>query len=543
MRKGMLAPGRPDAREVLVKKKVLIPTKLDKVAAEILEKQGNYAVVQDDVTALPQLAAQHADAYALIVRSEKVTSAIIDAIPGLKVVIRAGAGYDNIDTKHARKKGIDVMNTPGANANAVAEEVVALMLADARLLIKADASCRRGEWEKKAFMGREVAYKTVGIVGLGNIGRLVAKRLAGFECKILGYDPLLSPERAQDLDVQLVDLDTVFSRADYVTLHVPENDETRKMVNAQRLALMKKGATIVNCARAGVIDEDALRKVKAEKGLRFLNDVFPKDEPGPKSCTDIADIMVPHLGASTKEANANAARRSAEELIEFDERGVTSYIVNRDIPDGLDGAYCELAYTLARVGRALLGKEAKMKHVETSFYGSLKPFGEWLLVPMVSALWEQFERSMDSKAAQQFLRDRGIEYSNRLTDNRKGFENSITADFTGSVDASTLRKVSVRGTVAENTLMISRVNDFDKLYFEPRGHTAFFQYKDRPGVVARIGASLAEAGLNIEDIRHSHNKETDQSLAIVKVNMTVPDAVVQKIIGEIGAIMGFALDL
>lgn len=524
-------------------KKVLIPTKLDKAAVDLLRANGAYEVVQTETTDLPALAAQHSDTHALIVRSEAVTPAVIDALPHLKVIIRAGAGYNTIDTRHARKKGIDVMNTPGANANGVAEEVVALMLADARHLIKADASCRAGQWEKTAFMGREIAHKTVGIVGLGNIGRLVAQRLSGFEVKLLGYDPVITRERAAEMDVELTDLNTIFSRCDYVSLHVPENDETRKMVNADLLGRMKKGATIINCARAGIIDEEALRQIKAEKGLRFLNDVYPKDAPGPKSVADIADIMVPHLGASTKEANLMAATRSAEQLIEYDTKGFSSYIVNRDIPEGLDPAYGDLAYALAKVSCHLLGKDVKLSSVATSFYGSLEPYADWLLVPAVAGLWDEFERVMDAQAARHFLADRGIDYRNREIDRKKGFENSITIDLTGSVDASNLRQVSIRGTVAEKTLMIARIDEFEKLYFEPKGSTVFFQYKDRPGVVGIIGHRLAEAGINIEDVRHSHNTASDQSLAIMRVNKPVSEAVVRQIAQEIKAIRAFNMDL
>jgi D-3-phosphoglycerate dehydrogenase len=520
-------------------KKVLIPTKLDKIAQEVLKANGHYAVFQDDAGDINLLVAKHPDAYALIVRSEEVTSAVIDNLPGLKVIIRAGAGFNTIDTKYARKRGIDVMNTPGANSNGVAEEVIALILADARHLIKADASCRAGDWEKKAFMGRELAGKTVGILGLGNIGRLLVRRLSGFGCTFIGYDPLVSAERAAEMDVELVDLETLFSKSDYVSLHIPETPETRKLVGAKLLGLMKKGATIINCARAGVVDEDALRKIKAERALRFLNDVYPKDEPGPKSVVDIADIMVPHLGASTREANAMAARRAAEQLIEFDEKGVTSYIVNRDIPEGLDEAYCVLAHTIARVAINILGKESNLKVIETSCYGSLKPFSSWLVVPVVSALWSDFARSMDAKAAVKFIESQGITCQNRDTDERKGFANSMTVDLTGSVDVSTLRQVSVRGTVTEGTVMISRIDQFEKLYFEPSGHVVCFQYKDRPGVVGRVGAALAEAKLNIEDVRHSHHAATDQSLAIFRLNAPAPDEVVRKIAKDIKAMMAF----
>jgi D-3-phosphoglycerate dehydrogenase / 2-oxoglutarate reductase len=524
-------------------KKVLIPTKLDRVARDLLEANGSYTVVQDDATDFATLAKQHPDSHALIVRSEKVTPEIIDAIPQLRVVLRAGSGYNTIDTKYARKKGIDVMNTPGANSNAVAEEVVALMLADARHLVKADPSCRAGDWEKKAFMGREITGKTIGIVGLGYIGQLVAKRLRGFEMHILGYDPVVSEERAREIDVELVELPVLFERSDYISLHIPENSETKGLVNYALLSKMKKGATLVNCARSGVVNEADLRKAKAEKGIRYLNDVYPKDEPGPKTIADVADIMVPHLGASTKEANYNAARFAAQELIDFDEKGIMSYIVNRDIPAGLDEEYADLAFTLAKLCRGFIGRESKLRLIETSFYGTLRPFANWLIVPVTAALSDNFDRSMDAKAALKFLKDMGVDYNDREPDERKGYANSITVDLTANVDVDHLRHASIRGTVAEGHLMVSRINDFDKLYFEPKGHTVFFTYKDRPGVLGRIGAALAKASVNIDDVRNPHDTKGVNSIAILKVNQKVPAEVVEAIAKDIEAQHAFALEL
>ena len=310
-------------------KKVLIPTALDSIAKEILEAHGGYAVVQVPKCDVLQLVRDNPDVHALIVRSEKITAEIIDAAPQLKAVIRAGAGYNTIDIVHARKKGVDVMNTPGANSNGVAEEVVALMLAAARKLIPADASCRAGKWEKTAFMGTEITGKTVGIVGLGYIGRLVVKRLSGFEPKLLGYDPGITMRQAAELGVKLVSLDELFSESDYITLHLPEIAETKGMVNRNLIGQMKPGATLINCARAGIVNEADLRALKAEKKIHFLNDVYPKDEEGPKSVADVADIMVPHLGASTREANAKAAELAAQELIDLDEKGIDKAVVNK----------------------------------------------------------------------------------------------------------------------------------------------------------------------------------------------------------------------
>jgi D-3-phosphoglycerate dehydrogenase len=524
-------------------KKVLIPTKLNKVARELLEANGNYTVVQDENTDILDLAKQHADAYAVFVRSDKVTQEVIDALPSLKVVVRAGSGYNTIDTKYARKKGVDVMNTPGANANAVAEEVIALILADARHVVKADPSVRSGKWEKKKFMGRELTGKTVGIVGLGYIGQMLARRLTGFDCKLLGHDPIVSEERAREFGIELVDLDTVFEQSDYVSLHIPENDETRGMINSKLLSKMKDGATLVNCARSGIINEDDVRKVKEEKSIRFLNDVYAKDAEGEKSVSGFADVMLPHLGASTKEANTNAARRAAEQLIEYDEKGIASYVVNRDVPEGLDEAFGDLAYTLTRLCRQVVGKDTQLKLIETSFYGDLKPFAEWLLVPITAALSEDFDRGGDFAAARQFLKDMGVDYDDRETDERKGYKNSITVDLTGSLDADNLRHASVRGTVAEGTLMIARINDFNKLYFEPKGHTVVFTYKDRPGVLGQIGAALAEAGVNIDDVRNPHDSKGEESIAILKVNKAVPEKVIAKVGKQVEARAAFHIEL
>jgi D-3-phosphoglycerate dehydrogenase len=230
------------------KRKILIPTALSPAAKVILEENG-FDVILDDKTPLQELLAAHKDAYGLIVRSEKVTQEVMEALPSLKIVVRAGAGYNTIDTKAARKQGIDVMNTPGANANGVAEEVVAMALAAFRFIVPADISTRAGKWEKKKFLGRELSNKTVGIVGLGNIGQLVAKRLSGFECKFIGYDPMISPQLADKLGVKLVSMEELFKQSDVVTLHIPETPETKKSINMSLLSLMPEGACLINCAR------------------------------------------------------------------------------------------------------------------------------------------------------------------------------------------------------------------------------------------------------------------------------------------------------
>ncbi len=392
-------------------------------------------------------------------------------------------------------------------------------------------------------MGRELSGKTVGIVGLGNIGRLVARRMQGFECRLLGYDPLVPADRARQFGIEVVSLDTLFAESDAVTLHVPENAETRGLVGERLLGLMKPGATLVNCARAGIVDEAALRKVKPAQGLRFLNDVYAKDAPGPKSVADLADLMVPHLGASTFEANETAARRAAQQLIDRLEKGVTSYVVNRDIPDGLDETYCTLAYTLAALARGLVGRQQPLSKIETSFYGSLAPFRQWLLLSLLNGIWEDIDRSTDVQTALAQLRDLGVEYTDREVDPAKHFESSMTIDLLSLVDGREVRRVSVRGTVAEGVCMVSRINQFDRLYWVPRGVALFFQYHDRPGVIAAISKRLAEAAINIEDMRNPHDPGSGESLAILSVNTTVDETLLREIARETQSTMAHTLVL
>ena len=519
-------------------KKVLIPTKLDKVVSEILTAKG-FTVVQDMETPFADLAKANSDAESIIVRSEKVTPEIMALLPSLKLVVRAGAGYDNIDIKYARRKNIDVMNTPGANSNAVAEEVVAMILAAYRKLIPADISTRAGKWEKKSFMGRELTGKTLGIIGLGHIGRLLVKRTSGFEVNVLGFDPMITREMADEIGVKLTSVEEIFEKADVISLHVPENDATRGMVNEKLLALVKKGVMIVNCARAGIVVEDDLRAAKAENGLIYCNDVYPADVPGAKTIADVAAIMVPHLGANTAEANFTAAKRAGEELVEYFEQGITRYVVNKDLPDGLDPIYQHLAFRLATVARAFVGPKEHISALRCSYYGALKPFAKWFTAPLTAALSDDLAAARQSpEEANAALNASGILLDVRETDERKGYGNSMT------IDMETAKgKVSIRGTVAEHKLFISRIDQFDNIYILPVGNLLIAEYQDRPGVLAKITTLLGQANINIEDIHAPHDTTGTRSLAIIYTDTLVPKEMVEQLRKDVDASVAFSIAL
>lgn len=512
-------------------KKVLIPTKLESIAADILKQKG-YNVVQDATTPLADLLIQHADTQVLIVRSEEVNASVIDALPQLKLIIRAGAGYNTIDIKYARRKSIDVMNTPGANANAVAEEVVAMILANFRYIVPGDISTRAGLWEKNKFMGRELTNKTVGIVGLGNIGRLLAKRLSGFECKILAFDPAISNDLAKRTGAELTDLETIFKESDVISLHIPATPETKKLIGEKFFSYMKEDAVLVNCARFEIVDEDALREIKKSKKIHYLTDVYAKDVAGEKTVADLADLMLPHLGASTFEANNTAATRVAEQTIAYFDEGVTSCVVNKAIPDALNARYQSLASIIAKYARRYLGETLQPQQLEITLYGSLSPFFDWMISPITSGLFPTFDAYEDSGNANEFLTSRGVQTINRQGDERKAYGESITIDlFAGE---NPIHKVSVRGTITENKMMISRINDFRNLYLEYSGNNLFMEYIDRPGIIGKAATVLGSKNINILDVRAPQDIKAKKALAVIKTSEPLDDKIIEEIRTAIG---------
>jgi D-3-phosphoglycerate dehydrogenase len=251
--------------------------------------------------------------------------------------------------------------------------------------------------------------------------------------------------------------------------------------------------------------------------------------------------MLPHLGASTAEANLNAARRAAEQLIAYDRRGVTKYVVNKGVPEGLDETYQELAYHLGYMARHYLGSYESVTRIECSFYGELGQFAQWLLPSVVAGVAPDFEAGSDIAEAESFLDEMGITYQVRDVDNTKGYGESISVDLFEGKD--TIKRASLRGTVAEGLPVVSRINDFDRLYIEVKGHSLFAIYPDRPGVMAKITAACAEADLNIEDMRCPHNQTRERSVAMLRTNRPVPANVVERIRADVDPEVVFAVSL
>ncbi len=521
--------------------KILIPTKLDKAAAAALGAAG-YEVVQDDATALSEQVKLHGDAAGLIVRSEKVPPEIIDALPGLKCIIRAGAGYDNIDYVYARARGIDVMNTPGANANAVAEEVVAMILAAYRYVVPADVTTRAGEWNKKQYMGRELTRKTVGILGLGNVGRLLVKRLQGFECTVLGYDHFLSRQRALNIGATPAELEEIFSTADIVSIHVPGGPGTRNMVDAHLLGLMKDGAMLVNCARYGVVDEEALRAAKKSgKRIIYCTDVHPKDVAAQQPSADVADVILPHLGANTKEANKAAAVRAAAEMVAYFADGDTSCVVNAEMPADLNPAHLRMAAMLGKLCYQAAGCKP-IRRIECTFYNNLRSFRKWFTPWILQGAVPGAEQGLMPAAAEASLREHGITFKAREPMDDKFYDDSLTLDLFTEEDGEQ-HKASVRGMVVDGVPVVSRIDGFNQLYAALPGNTLVLRYEDRPGVIATIGQALSDGGINIDNIVAPIDKTCGDALAVIKTNKPVAAELVASIANRVQAKLAFALSM
>jgi D-3-phosphoglycerate dehydrogenase len=310
--------------------KILVADDLPRSALDLLRREG-WDIDARTGRSADQLREDVTDADAIVVRSAtRVTSALIDAAPRLRAIARAGTGVDNVDVPAATARGIVVMNAPGANSVSVAELAMAQMLALARHIPAADAAMKQGKWEKKRFVGEEIRDKVLGLVGLGRIGQEVARRAAAFGMKIIAHDPFVSEQVAAHLDVELVGLDELFGRADYVSLHMPSTDQTRRLVNAERLAKARKGIRIVNTARGDLVDESALADaIEAGRVAGAAVDVFDKEPTVDQRLQMLPQVVAtPHIAASTREGQELVGEETAAALRDFLKDGVIRNAVN-----------------------------------------------------------------------------------------------------------------------------------------------------------------------------------------------------------------------
>jgi D-3-phosphoglycerate dehydrogenase / 2-oxoglutarate reductase len=466
----------------------------------------------------------------LAVRSAtKVTDKVLAAATRLKVVGRAGIGVDNIDVKAATAKGVIVMNTPFGNSITTAEHAISLMMALARQIPEADRSTQAGKWEKSKFMGVEVFGKTLGVIGCGNIGSIVADRAIGLKMKVLAYDPFLSEQRAVELGVGKVELDQLLRGADFITLHTPLTDKTRHIIDAAALAKTRKGVRIVNCARGGLVDEKALAAaIKSGHAGGAAFDVFEAEPAKDSVLFGLPNVIcTPHLGASTGEAQENVALQVAEQMSDYLLRGAVSNAVNFPNITAEEAPRLKPWVKLAEQLGSFAGQltETPIKGVRIEYAGEVaslntKPLTAAALAGVLRPLLA--EVNMVSAAIS--ARERGMQIE-EVTRGQEGiFESYIR--FTVITDKYDR---SVAGTVfSDGRPRIIQVRDID-MEFELAPRMLFVRNEDKPGFIGRFGTLMGDAGLNIATLNLGRDKPGGNAICMVAIDEPASDEVLARI--------------
>ena len=478
-----------------------------------------------------------ADVDAVLIRSAtKMDREALAAAKRLKVVARAGVGLDNVDVKAATIAGVMVVNAPTSNITSAAELAIGLLLATARNIAPANQALKGGQWKRSQYGGVELLGKTTGIVGLGRIGALVAERLAGFGMRLLAYDPYLSAARAGQLGVQLVSLEELLAESDFITVHLPKTPETMGLIGEEALKLVKPSVRIINAARGGIVDEQALANALKEGRVAGAGiDVWSK-EP----CTDSplfgfeSVVVTPHLGASTEEAQEKAGVAVAKsvrlalggELVP-DAVNVAGGFIAEEVRPGI-----ALVEKLGRIYTALAGSVPAQLDIDVR--GEITQFdvSVWKLAAVKGLFQDVVEEQVSYVNAPLLAQERGCEVRLLTDPNSEDFRN-VTVLRGTLADGSV---ISVAGTLTGPRMIekVVGVNGYD-LEVPISGHMAFFTYADRPGVVGNVGRVLGEAGINIGGMQVARDAAGGQALGVITVDSQIPAAVLSEISAEIGA--------
>lgn len=515
--------------------KVLIGDTLSPAAVEIFNTHGIQTVIKTGLNT-QELIAEIADYDGLVVRSAcKPNAEVMSAATNLKVIGRAGIGVDNIDIKAATAKGIVVMNTPFGNAITTAEHAIAMMFSAARQIPAANAGTQAGQWPKTAFMGIELSYKTLGLIGCGNIGSRVAERAQGLSMKVVAYDPFLTQERSVELGVEKVDLETLLKRADVITLHVPLTEQTANILSAEALNKTRKGVIIVNCARGGLIDETAL-KLGLESGhiAAAALDVFAVEPAKDNPLFGVQNfVATPHLGAATNEAQENVALQVAEQMSDYLLTGAVTNALNMPSITAEEAPRLKPFVGLAEKLGSFAGQisdhgfEAVIIEYEGDVSAlNLKP----ITAAALAGLLRPSRGDVNIVSAPAMLADMGIKMTETKTEVSPVYDSLIrikiltkaTANnpnggwrtLAGTVTAGRPRIVEIKGMALEG--------DFSPV-------TLYVNNLDKPGFIGALGVMLAEAGVNIATFHLGRKDEGGEAIALVGIDSEPDSAVISKL--------------
>ena len=509
--------------------KVLVSDNISLKGVEILKKAGLEVDVKTGLKP-EELKACIGEYHGLVIRSAtKVTSEIIDAAINLKVIGRAGSGLDNVDKAAASKKGIVVMNTPGGNTITTAEHSIAMLFSVARLIPQATASMKAGKWEKKKFMGVELLKKTLGIVGLGNIGGQVAKRALDLEMNVIAYDPFLSEDKAKAMGMRKVSLDELFAQSDFITIHSPLTPETRGLINAQTIGKMKKGVRIINCARGGIIDEhDLYEAIKSGKVAAAALDVFEKEPPENNPLLTLDNVVcTPHLGASTEEAQENVALAVAEQIADYLLHGVIRNAVNfPSIPsDQIPRLqpYISLAEKLGGFASQIFEGGATEITVEYRGEASEINVAPVTIAAIKGYLSPILLETVNFVNAPFIAKERGIEVKETKSADAGDYYSMI------SLRIRTKEKETyLAGTLfSRKDPRIIRINDF-KVEIVPEGELLLIYNNDKPGVIGNLGTLLGGSKINIARMHFGRETAGGMAISVISIDSTpTPEIIAQ----------------
>ncbi len=513
----------------MTKPRVLISDKMDPKAAEIFRERGCDVDVITGKTK-EELIAMIGDYDGLAIRSStKATKDIIAAAKNLKVIGRAGIGVDNVDIPAASAAGIVVMNTPFGNSITTAEHAIALMFALARQLPEADASTQAGKWEKNRFMGVELTSKTLGLIGAGNIGSIVADRARGLRMKVVAYDPFLTPERAIEMGVEKADLDTLLARADFITLHTPLTDQTRNILSAENIAKCKKGVRIINCARGGLVDEVALKAAldSGQVGGAAL-DVFVEE---PASASPLFGtpnfVSTPHLGASTSEAQVNVAIQVAEQMADYLVSGGVTNALNMPSLSAEEAPKLKPYMALAEKLGSLVGQLAhdNLTQISIEVEGAaaelnMKP----ITGAVLAGLMRQYSDTVNMVNAPYLAKERGMDVR-EIRHDREGTYHTLVRVTVKTAQGDR----SVAGTLFGNAA--PRLTELFGVMVEADldGDMIYIVNEDAPGFIGRLGTTLGEAGVNIGTFHLGRQAAGGVAVLLLSLDSAVPAPVLSVI--------------
>ena len=464
--------------------------------------------------------------------STTVTQEILDAATNLKVIGRAGIGVDNVDIPAATARGVVVMNTPFGNSVTTAEHAISMMMALARQIPQANESTHAGKWEKSKFMGVELFNKTLGVIGCGNIGSIAASRGLGLKMKVIGFDPFLTEERATELGIEKVELDELYARADFITLHVPKTDKTANMINAEAISKMKDGVRIINCARGGLVVEDDL-KVALDSGkvAGAALDVFEVEPAKENQLFGHPNVIcTPHLGASTTEAQVNVALQVAEQMADYLLSGAVTNALNMPSISAEDAPklkpYMELAGQLGSFSGQLT--EHAIKSINIIYDGSVAVINSKPLTSIiVASVLKELTESVNMVNAMDVAKSRGISISETRNETSNYWRSAITVTL-----ETEERTRSVTGSLF--TGKAPRVVRVEDVYIEAalQGNMLFMRNDDLPGMIGSVGKILGDAGVNIADFRLGRKPEEKTALSLVSID----DELSSDVMDQLGAL-------